>query len=55
MHRGLWLVTALVILTSDSAGKAWQKEPPKEFINSVGMKFVWIAPGTFMMGLAQGQ
>jgi len=26
------------------------KEPPKEFTNSIGMKFVWIPPGSFMMG-----
>jgi formylglycine-generating enzyme required for sulfatase activity len=24
--------------------------PPKEFTNSLGMKFVWIPPGNFMMG-----
>jgi formylglycine-generating enzyme required for sulfatase activity len=27
-----------------------KKEPPKSFTNSLGMKFVWIKPGTFMMG-----
>jgi formylglycine-generating enzyme len=26
------------------------KDPPKNFINSMGMKFVWIPSGTFMMG-----
>ncbi len=26
------------------------KEPPREFTNSVGMKFVWIRPGSFQMG-----
>ena len=25
-------------------------EPPKNFTNSIGMKFVWIPPGNFMMG-----
>ena len=25
-------------------------EPPKYFTNSIGMKFVWIPPGTFLMG-----
>jgi RNA polymerase sigma factor (sigma-70 family) len=25
-------------------------EPPKDFANGIGMKFVWIPPGTFMMG-----
>ena len=27
-----------------------KKDPPKDFTNSIGMKFVWIKPGTFMMG-----
>src|ERR1700722_12977103 len=27
-----------------------KKDPAKEFTNSVGMKFVWIAPGSFVMG-----
>ena len=27
-----------------------KKDPPKNFTNSIGMKFVWIAPGNFMMG-----
>ncbi len=27
-----------------------KKEPPKNFTNSIGMKFVWIPPSTFMMG-----
>ena len=27
-----------------------KKDPPKEFTNSIGMKFVWIKPGTFLMG-----
>jgi formylglycine-generating enzyme required for sulfatase activity len=26
------------------------KSPPKNFTNSIGMKFVWIPPGTFLMG-----
>src|SRR5450755_2269872 len=25
-------------------------KPPGPFTNSIGMKFVWIPPGTFMMG-----
>ena len=29
---------------------AQPKDPPKDFTNSIGMKFVWIKPGTFMMG-----
>jgi sulfatase modifying factor 1 len=27
-----------------------KKEPSKNFTNSIGMKFVWIPPGTFLMG-----
>ena len=27
--------------------------PPKEFANRIGMKFVWIPPGSFMMGSPQ--
>ena len=27
-----------------------KKEPPKQFTNSIGMKFVWIPPGSFVMG-----
>src|SRR5471030_1788704 len=27
-----------------------EKDPPKNFTNSLGMKFVWIPPGTFLMG-----
>src|SRR5476651_2597563 len=27
-----------------------KKDPPKNFTNAIGMKFVWIPPGTFMMG-----
>ena len=29
---------------------AQPKDPPKHFTNSLGMKFVWISPGNFMMG-----
>ena len=27
-----------------------KKDPPKDFTNSIGMKFVWIKPGSFIMG-----
>ncbi len=30
--------------------RAQQKDPPKNFTNAIGMKFVWIPPGSFMMG-----
>lgn len=32
-----------------------KKDPPKHFTNSIGMKFVWIKPGTFMMGSPEGE
>ena len=35
---------------NESAPQEQQKEPPKEFTNSIGMKFVWIPPGNFQMG-----
>lgn len=31
------------------------KAPPKNFTNSIGMKFVWIPPGTFLMGSPRGE
>ena len=30
-----------------------KQDPPKEFTNGIGMKFVWISPGSFMMGSPQ--
>ena len=30
-------------------------EPPKHFTNAIGMKFVWIPPGSFMMGSPRGE
>src|ERR1019366_8273678 len=47
----LALVAAFVTLAGDLAVHAQEKkDPPKDFTNSIGMKFVWIAPGNFMMG-----
>jgi formylglycine-generating enzyme required for sulfatase activity len=53
----LVLVAAFAALASDFAGTSApvrkpreESEPPKHFTNSIGMKFVWIPPGTFMMG-----
>jgi RNA polymerase sigma factor (sigma-70 family) len=37
------------------AAKAQEKDPPRDFTNSLGMKFVWIAPGNFMMGTPKGE
>ena len=50
------VLIAVVALASDLSGslvpdrKPDEKAPPKHFTNSIGMKFVWIAPGNFMMG-----
>ena len=47
----LALVAAFVTLAGDLAVHAQEKkDPPKDFTNSIGMKFVWIKPGSFMMG-----
>src|ERR1035438_1922459 len=51
----LVLVAAFVTLAGDLSGyvpdrKPDNKEPPKHFTNSIGMKFVRIPPGKFMMG-----
>src|ERR1035441_3406412 len=43
-------VAAFVTLAGDAVHAQPKKDPPKDFTNSLGMKFVWIAPGNFMMG-----
>jgi sulfatase modifying factor 1 len=44
-------VAAFVTLAGDLAVHAQdKKDPPKPFTNSIGMKFDWIKPGSFMMG-----
>jgi formylglycine-generating enzyme required for sulfatase activity len=44
------LVAAFVTLAGDAVHAQPKKDPPKDFTNSIGMKFVWIAPGNFVMG-----
>jgi formylglycine-generating enzyme required for sulfatase activity len=46
----LVLVVAFVTLAGDAVYAEPKKAPPKHFTNSIGMKFVWIPPGIFMMG-----
>ena len=41
---------SLVIALASSVHAQEKKDPPREFTNSMGMKFVWIKPGSFMMG-----
>jgi sulfatase modifying factor 1 len=59
MKRLFWL--ALVAIAASLAGDLFgslvpdrkpanEKDPPHPFTNSMGMKFVWIPPGTFLMG-----
>src|SRR3984957_2530594 len=43
-------LAVVVALASTVPIHAQPKGPPKNFTNSIGMKFVWIPPGTFMMG-----
>jgi formylglycine-generating enzyme required for sulfatase activity len=46
----LFCLSLVVVLASHLPIYAQQKDPPKNFTNSIGMKFVWIPPGNFMMG-----
>src|ERR1017187_8882932 len=54
----LVLVATFLALAGDLAGFAVPDRkplgeiypPPKNFRNSIGMKFVWIPPGNFVMG-----
>ena len=56
-HLVLGLVATLATLASDFAGTSApvrkpreETDPPKHFTNGIGMKFVWIPPGSFVMG-----
>ena len=44
------LAIATLLASAISSDAQDQKDPPKEFANSLGMKFAWIPPGTFLMG-----
>jgi formylglycine-generating enzyme required for sulfatase activity len=46
----LFCLSLVVALASSVPSQAQKKEPPKNFTNSIGMKFVWIPPGSFVMG-----
>jgi formylglycine-generating enzyme required for sulfatase activity len=43
-------LSLLICLASHSAVQAQTKATPTYFTNGIGMKFVWIRPGTFLMG-----
>jgi sulfatase modifying factor 1 len=44
------LVSGFAAFAKPDRNDPSKKEQPKTFTNSIGMKFVWISPGTFMMG-----
>jgi formylglycine-generating enzyme required for sulfatase activity len=46
----LFCLSLLVVLASHLPIHAQPKVPPKNFTNSMAMKFAWIPPGDFMMG-----
>src|ERR1700681_4176741 len=46
----LFCLALVAPLTAHFPIHAQPKDPPKDVANSIGMKFVWIPPGTFMMG-----
>lgn len=48
-HLFVLFVATLVALAGANLG-AQPKDPPKDVTNGIGMKFVWIPPGNFMMG-----
>ena len=49
-------ITLVATLASGFAVHAQdKKDPPKTFTNSIGMKFVWIPPGSFVMGSPLGE
>jgi formylglycine-generating enzyme required for sulfatase activity len=50
MARVSCLSLAVVLATHLSVDAQPRKDPPKNFTNSIGMKFVWIPPGSFIIG-----
>src|SRR5476649_2294554 len=50
MTRLFCLALVVALASSVPITAQEKKDPPKEFTNSIGMKFVWIKPGSFMMG-----
>jgi formylglycine-generating enzyme required for sulfatase activity len=46
----LFCFSLVIALASGFFTQEQEKDPPKPFTNSIGMKFVWIPPGNFMMG-----
>lgn len=50
MNRFFCLALAATLATHLTVHAQDKKDPPKHFTNSLGMKFAWIPPGTFLMG-----
>jgi formylglycine-generating enzyme required for sulfatase activity len=49
--KRVFCISLIVALVSSCPCQSQPKEgPPKSFTNSIGMKFVWIPPGNFVMG-----
>src|SRR5262245_58077742 len=44
-----------ILLSTGIAIDDQPKDPPKQFTNDIGIKFVWIPPGTFIMGSPNGE
>ena len=45
-----YIASMVVALSTHVAIHAQPKDPPKNFTNTIGMKFAWIPPGSFVMG-----
>ena len=50
MQRLYCLALAATLASGFATHAQDKKDPPKDFTNSLGMKFVWIPSGTFLMG-----
>jgi formylglycine-generating enzyme required for sulfatase activity len=50
MPRLFWISLTIALAGSIASHAQEKKDPPKGFTNSLGMKFVWVPPGSFMMG-----
>ena len=46
----LFCIGLCIALASNLSVSGQPKDPPKNFTNSIGMKFVWIPPGSFLIG-----
>jgi formylglycine-generating enzyme required for sulfatase activity len=48
--KGAFSLALVAFFVGPPSVDAQPKEPPRNFTNSIGMKFVWIPPGNFLMG-----